>query len=77
VSINLFITGRNGLGKVCVKLSKSSGVHPGDPLAAAIVSLADDPIAKRDIGRCAPAWAEENMGRDSILEAVFGALGDG
>jgi colanic acid biosynthesis glycosyl transferase WcaI len=43
-------------------------------LAAAIVTLVEDPTFRLELGRRARAYAEANYGRDAILERVLGPL---
>jgi colanic acid biosynthesis glycosyl transferase WcaI len=45
-----------------------------EALAAAIVTLADDPEFKLELGRRARAYAEVNYSREAILGRVFGPL---
>ena len=45
-------------------------------LAAAIVSLADDPARRQELGRRARVFAENNFDRDAILGRIFG-ISDG
>jgi len=49
-------------------------VPPEDPpaLAEAIIRLADDRTLRLELGRRARAWAEANIGRDTVLRKVFG-----
>jgi colanic acid biosynthesis glycosyl transferase WcaI len=72
-------TCREGTELEAVVSGCGRAVPPGDQhsLAAAIVSLADDPIIRQELGHRARAWAEANLGRDPILEGIFGPLADG
>jgi len=49
-------------------------VPPEDPpaLAEAIIRLADDRTLRLELGRRARAWAEANIGRDTVLRKLFG-----
>ncbi len=40
-------------------------------LAEAILSLADDPSTRSDLGRCARAWAETHLERNAVLARTF------
>lgn len=50
-------------------------VPPGDTaaLAGAILKLADDPAARRELGKRARAYAEHHFEIDLVLDRVFGA----
>ena len=51
-------------------------VPPENPpaLAEAIIRLADDRAMRLELGRRARAWAEANIGRDTVLRRVFGPI---
>jgi colanic acid biosynthesis glycosyl transferase WcaI len=48
-----------------------------EALADAICRLADDPTLRAHLGRCARAYAEAHLERETVLERVFGPLEGG
>jgi colanic acid biosynthesis glycosyl transferase WcaI len=62
------------LGSVVSKCGIVVPPQDSAALSDSICRLADDPVLRIHLGRCARAYAEDNFERDAVLERIFGPL---
>ena len=62
------------LGQVVAQCGRLAVPDDAASFAAAIEDLASQPELRRELGRHARAWAEQNLARDSVLRQFESAL---